>query len=122
MEAHVLEKMQREVRFLAPLGDEDFVGREQADERESTDEQGGNNRGRRPGVSREDECQCRIVRANIEDLQNTTPVQTEDEDTETTAIQEQTDPVEMQKEVLCELLPVQHAESWWICANDNVSK
>jgi hypothetical protein len=49
------------------------------------------------------------------DIQDSAPVQAEDEDGKTTAVESETDPVKMKEEVLRKLLTVQHAESRRVC-------
>lgn len=51
----------------------------------------------------------------IVNLQHASPVQTEDENGKSSAVQSETDPVEVNEQVSCQLLAMQHAESRWVC-------
>lgn len=48
-------------------------------------------------------------------LQNTSPVEPKDENGKTSAVQDQANPIKMDKEISGQLLSVKHTESWWIC-------
>lgn len=47
-------------------------------------------------------------------LQDSTPVQSEDEDGEASAVQNKPDPVEVEEEIPCQFLSMKHTEGWWI--------
>jgi hypothetical protein len=55
---------------------------------------------------------CIVV--GIINLQDTSPVQAENENGKTSAVQSKTNPVEVKEQVFRQLLTVQHAEGGWV--------
>jgi hypothetical protein len=47
--------------------------------------------------------------------QDTTPVHANDEDSKTSTVQEDPNPIEVEEKLLGKLLTMQHTESRWIC-------
>lgn len=54
-------------------------------------------------------------------LQDTTPVHANDEDSKTSTVQDEADPVEMQEKLLGKLLTMQHTEGRWVCRDGSVN-
>jgi hypothetical protein len=50
----------------------------------------------------------------VASLQDTAPVQTEDENGKASTEKGKTDPIEVQEQILGQLLTMQHAESGWV--------
>lgn len=54
-----------------------------------------------------------LVKQRI-NVQYTSPVETEDEDGKTSAVECETNPIEVHEQVSCQLLAVQHAKGGWV--------
>ncbi|KXT05062.1 hypothetical protein AC579_1021 [Pseudocercospora musae] len=95
-ESSVLEEMEWKVWLLASLHNHNLVGWQDQEKRNAA------------GDCRSDDL------ARFPWVQDTAPVEAEDEHDQSSGVQTHTNPVEVQQKIFCKLLPVKHREGRWV--------